>query len=72
MKAASAGYFSSSEKTPTRVNGYNILVPGDDYLSLTRLVLRLRPMTERQLVHFFWGLFSVVGFATVFATGVLL
>ena len=72
LKAASAGYFSSSEKTPTRVNGYNILVPGDDYLSLTRLVLRLRPMTERQLVYFFWGLFSVVGFATVFATGVLL
>ena len=72
LKGISAGYFSSSEKSPTKINGDNVLVPGNDYLSLTRLVLRIRPMTEKQLVYFFWGASFLVGVSAVIITGVLL
>ena len=72
LKAASAGFFSSSEKKRTRVNGDDILVPRKDYLSLSRLVLRLRPMNEKQLVGFFWAVSVVIGVSTVAITGVLL
>lgn len=72
IKAASSGYFSSSEKARTRVNGKNILVPRSDYLSLVRLVLKHRPMNEKQLVSFFWALSIVIGVSTVAVAGVLL
>jgi UDP-N-acetylglucosamine--dolichyl-phosphate N-acetylglucosaminephosphotransferase len=72
LKGVSAGYFSSSEHKPTKVNGDNVLVPGNDYLSLSRLVLKLRPMTERQLVSFFWAASLLVGVTAVIITGVLL
>ncbi len=72
LKGVSAGYFSSSEHAPTKINGDNVLVPGNDYLSLSRLVLRIRPMTEKQLVRFFWAASSFLGISTVIITGVLL
>lgn len=71
LKAISAGYISSSEMRPTKINGDNILVPGSEYLSLSRLVLKIRPMTEKQLVRFFWALSSVMGISVVIITGVL-
>ncbi|MBN2330199.1 MAG: hypothetical protein JXC85_00110 [Candidatus Aenigmarchaeota archaeon] len=72
LKAMSAGYFSSSEHKPTRINRDEVLVPGNDYLSLSRLVLRIRPMTEKQLVRFFWASSSLIGLSAVIITGVLL
>jgi len=72
IKLASSGYFSSSEKARTRVNSRGVLVPRKDYLSLVRLVLKYKPMTERQLVTFFWTLSIAIGIATVTAAGVLL
>lgn len=72
LKGFSAGYFSSSEMKRTIVNGDNILVPKSDYLSMSRLVLKLRPMTERQLVSFFWAVMLIIGTSTVMITGVLL
>ncbi|UCD03307.1 MAG: hypothetical protein JSV63_01565 [Candidatus Aenigmatarchaeota archaeon] len=72
IKGSSSGFFSSSEKARTRVNGKNILVPRSDYLSLVRLVLRYRPMTEKQLVNFFWAISIVIGVSTVTVAGVLL
>ena len=72
IKGVSAGYFSSNEHRPTKINGDNILVPGNDYLSLSRVVLKLRPMTERQLVGLFWAATSIVGICAVIVTGVLL
>ncbi len=71
LKAASAGYFSSSEHRPTKINGDNVLVPGNDYLSLSRLVLKFRPMTEQQLVRFFWAASSMLGIGTVIVAGVM-
>jgi UDP-N-acetylglucosamine--dolichyl-phosphate N-acetylglucosaminephosphotransferase len=71
LKGVSAGYFSSSEKTKTGINGDNILVPGSDYMSLPRIVLRLRPMTEKQLVNFFWALTSLIGISAIVIVGVL-
>ncbi len=70
LKGVSAGYFSSSEHLPTRINGDNILVPRDDYMSLSRFVLKLRPMTERQLVNLFWILTALIGISAVIITGV--
>ena len=72
IKGFSAGYFSSSEKVRTRVGKNDILVPRSDYLSLVRLVLRKKPMNEKQLVRFFWSLSVLVGIVTVIATGVML
>jgi len=71
FKGISAGYFSSHEKLPTKINGRNILVPGRDYLSLSRFVLRIRPMTEKQLVFFFWSVLALVGSATLIVFGAL-
>jgi UDP-N-acetylglucosamine--dolichyl-phosphate N-acetylglucosaminephosphotransferase len=72
IKGFSAGFFSSSEKKKTRVNGEGILLPRKDYLSLIRLVLRKKPMNERQLVRFFWAMSIIVGITTVALTGVFL
>ncbi len=72
LKGFSAGYFSSNEMKRTMVNGENILVPRSDYLSMSRLVLKLRPMTERQLVFFFWAALFIIGTSAVFVTGALL
>ena len=72
LKGASAGYFSSSEHSPTRVNGDDVLVPGNDYMSLSRFVLRLRPMTEQQLVKLFWAVTAIMGLSAVIILGVLL
>ncbi|MBN1896715.1 MAG: hypothetical protein JW789_03235 [Candidatus Aenigmarchaeota archaeon] len=72
IKGISAGYFSSSEKVRTRVGKNDILVPRSDYLSLSRIVLRKKPMNEKQLVRFFWSLSLMVGIFTVIATGVML
>jgi UDP-N-acetylglucosamine--dolichyl-phosphate N-acetylglucosaminephosphotransferase len=71
LKAVSAGYFSSSEKKPTRINGDNILVPRDDYLSLSRFVLKIKPMTESRLVALLWSMSFLVG-VSVLVAGVLL
>ncbi len=72
LKAMSAGYFSSSEHKPTKINRDELLVPGNDYLSLSRLVLKIRPMTEKQLVRFFWASSSLIGLSSVIIMGVLL
>ncbi len=72
LKGFSAGYFSSSEMKRTKINGDGILVPRSDYLSLSRLILKLRPMTEKQLVYFVWTLMTIVGTSTLLVTGVLL
>ena len=72
LKGLSAGYFSSSEKRHTSINADEILVPGTDYLSLTRLILMFRPMTERQLVTFFWAATFILGVSSVIMTGVVL
>jgi UDP-N-acetylglucosamine--dolichyl-phosphate N-acetylglucosaminephosphotransferase len=71
LKGVSAGFFSSSEKKKTKVNGEDILVPRNDYLSLVRLVLKLKPMNEKQLVNFFWALSILTGVTTVAVTGAL-
>ncbi len=65
LKGYSAGYFSRSEKLPTRVNGDGILVPAGDYLSLTRLILRFRGLTEKGLVSLVWKLEIAVGSLTL-------
>lgn len=72
LKAISAGYFSSNEKKPTKINGDNVLVPGNDYLSLSRLVLKFKPMNEKQLVNFFWVVLILFGSGVVFFTGAFL
>ncbi len=72
LKGFSAGYFSSSEMKRTMINGENILVPRSDYLSMSRLVLKLKPMTERQLVSFFWTALFMIGTSALFVTGVFL
>jgi UDP-N-acetylglucosamine--dolichyl-phosphate N-acetylglucosaminephosphotransferase len=72
IKGFSAGFFTSSEKARTRVNGKDILVPRGDYLSLAKIVLRKRPMNERQIVKFFWSLSIVIGLTTLIAAGVML
>jgi hypothetical protein len=41
-------------------------------MSLSRLVLKLRPMTEQQLVKLFWALTSILGLSAVIIMGVLL
>lgn len=61
LKGYSAGYFSRSEKIPTMVNGDGTLASGGDYLSLTRLILRFRGLTERKLVSLIWKLEIFVG-----------
>ncbi len=71
LKAVSAGFFSSSEKKTTVVRGGR-LIPRNDYLSLSKLVLRTKPMNERQLVGFFWVVSVAIGVSTVAITGVLL
>ena len=72
LKGASAGYFGRSEKQPTKVNGDRVLVPGNDYLSMCRLMLKVRPMTERQLVRSLWALEVLVGVSVVSVTAMFL
>jgi UDP-N-acetylglucosamine--dolichyl-phosphate N-acetylglucosaminephosphotransferase len=72
LKAASAGFLSSSDFGRTRVGKDGILIPRRDYLSLAKVVLRARPMGERNLVLFFWAACAAVGISTVTALGVLL
>ncbi|MEM5804549.1 MAG: hypothetical protein QXU82_01745 [Candidatus Aenigmatarchaeota archaeon] len=65
LKGCSAGYFSSHEKKPTRVLRNGILQPRDDFLSVIRLALRIRPMTERRTVSVLWLIEVVIGMATL-------
>lgn len=64
LKGYSAGYFSRSEKLPTKVNGDGTLASAGDYISLTRLILRFRGMTEGGLVGLVWKLEIAVGSIT--------
>lgn len=66
LKGWSAGYFSRSEKIPTRVNGDGTLAPGGDYLSFTRLILRFKSLTEEKLVSLVWKLEIAIGSLTLF------
>ncbi len=72
LKGLSAGFFSSSEKKRTKVIAGGTLVPRNDYTSLSRLVLKLKPMGERDLVRFFWSVLVIIGTSAVAITGVLL
>ena len=66
LKGWSAGYFSRSEKVPTRLNMDGTLDPRGDYLSLTRLILRFKRLTEKRLVTLVWKLEIAVGSLTLF------
>jgi len=71
LKGYSAGYFSRSEKIPTKINMDGTLASGGDYLSLTRLILRFRSLTEKRLVSLVWKLEIAVGSATVLLLAVV-
>ena len=66
LKGWSAGYFSRSEKIPTKINRDGTLAPGGDYLSLTRFILRFKSLTEKRLVSLVWKLEIAVGSLTLF------
>jgi len=72
LKGWSAGYFSSSEKKPTKVLKNGILQPRDDFLSFIRLLLRIKPMKEPETVKLIWLLQIIVGVLTAITIGVLL
>lgn len=61
LKGFSAGYFSFSEKKPTKVLKSGILKPEKDFLSFVRLLLRIKPMNEKQTVRVIWILEIIVG-----------
>jgi len=67
LKGWSAGYFSSHEKKPTKILMSGILQPRDDFLSVIRLALKVRPMTEKRTVNVLWFIEVVIGMAVVSA-----
>jgi len=64
LKGSSAGYFSYSEKRPTKVLRSGILRPRRDFLSFVRLLLKLKPMKEPEVVRIVWALEIMVGTLT--------
>lgn len=71
LKGWSAGYFSSSEKKPTKVLKNGVLKPRKDFLSLIRLLLRLKPMKEPETVKTIWILEIIVGILTTAVVGMI-
>ena len=65
LKWYSAGYFSSHEKRPTKIMRNGILKPRDDFLSMIRMLLRIKPMTEKQTVNTLWLFEALIGIATI-------
>jgi len=65
LKGFSAGYFSFSEKKPTKVLKNGILKPEKDFLSFIRLLLRIKPMDEKQTVRTIWFFEVLVGVLTL-------
>jgi len=65
LKGFSAGYFSSSEKKPTKVLRNGMLKPEKDFLSFVRLLLRIKPMDEKQTVRTIWFFEVIVGVLTL-------
>ncbi|MFB0544600.1 MAG: multidrug transporter [Asgard group archaeon] len=72
LKGYSAGYFSFSEKKPTKVLKNGILKPRDDFLSFVRLLLKFRPMKELEIVRIIWAIQTAVGvLTTITISGIL-
>ncbi len=64
LKFSSAGVMNSQNYKPSTVKkGY--LVPGKSYLSLSKLLMRLKPMREWQLVAVFWIIEIGLGLVTL-------
>ncbi|MFQ6010137.1 MAG: hypothetical protein ACE5J7_03410 [Candidatus Aenigmatarchaeota archaeon] len=65
FKGCSSGYFSSHEKKPTKILGNGMLKPRDDFLSVVRMLLKIKPMTEKMVVKILWSFEILIGIATV-------
>ncbi len=64
LKFSTAGVMSSSDYKPSRSKkGY--LIPGKSYLSLAKLIMRVRPLKEWQLVAIFWAIEIGLGIITL-------
>lgn len=65
LKLASAGVFSKDEYEPSRVDDGR-LRPGRGYLSLAKVVMKIRPMKEWQLVTCLWLVEIGLGLVAIF------
>ena len=68
LKFASFGIMSSSMTRPTEIkNGYLALPKGSEksYLSLSRVILSIRPLKEWQLVSVVWAIEIILGLVTL-------
>lgn len=64
LKFTSAGIMDSRNFRPSRIkNGY--LVPGRSYLSLSKLLMKIRPLKEWQLISIYWTAEICLGIITL-------
>ncbi len=63
LKGITAGYFSSSEKPKSRVSKNGTLIPGNGYLSISKVFMKTFTLDEKRLVKYL--LFSEVIIAII-------
>ena len=65
LKLFTAGVMSRQRFLPTNVENGLLIVPKESYLSLSRAILRIRPMQEWQLVAVVWLFEAALGIVTL-------
>jgi UDP-N-acetylglucosamine--dolichyl-phosphate N-acetylglucosaminephosphotransferase len=65
LKFLSAGVMSRQDQTPTVLKDGKLYPPSGGNLSLVRLLLRLRPMGEKQVVALIWGIEALFAGAAI-------
>lgn len=64
LKVFSAGFFSYAEKKPTKLTESGKLEARDDFLSVVRLLLKRKKLTEKEVVHKIWLIMLAIGAIT--------
>ena len=65
LKFVSAGVMSRQDQSPTQLRNGKLYPPSGGNLSLVRLLLRLRPMGEKQVVALVWGIEALFAGAAI-------
>lgn len=65
MKFLSAGVMTRESQKPTQISGGMLTVPEGTNMSLARLMLKIRPMTEKQVVRSVWVLEALFVFLAI-------
>lgn len=72
LKFFPGGLFSSSEKKPTIILKDGKLKPRKDYLSVVRLILSIKPMSEKDIVNLIWFFELLIGLIIIFPLKVII